>query len=37
MSFKGIVTRKDEDTGVNLLAKIVTPNKKRSTKKIFAV
>lgn len=37
MSFKGIVTRKDEDTGVNLLAKIVTPNKKKSTKKIFAV
>ena len=37
MSFKGIVTRKDEDTGVNLLAKIVTPNKKRSTKKIFSV
>lgn len=37
MSFKGIVTRKDEDTGVNLLAKIVTPNKKKSTKKIFSV
>lgn len=37
MSFKGIVTRKDKDTGVNLLAKIVTPNKKKSTKKIFGV
>lgn len=37
MSFKGIVTRKDEDTGVNLLAKIVTPNKKKSTKKTFSV
>ncbi len=37
MSFKGIVTRKDEDTGVNLLAKIVTPNKKKSTKKVFSV
>ena len=37
MSFKGIVTRKDKDTGVNLLAKIVTPNKKKSTKKIFSV
>ena len=37
MSFKGLVTRKDEDTGVSLLAKIVTPNKKKSTKKTFAV
>ena len=37
MSFKGIVTRKDKDTGVNLLAKIVTPNKKMSTKKKFSV
>ena len=37
MSFVGLVTRKEEDTGVSLMAKIVTPNKKRSAKKIFKV
>ena len=29
MSFIGIVTRKEQDTGVTLEAKIVTPNKKK--------
>lgn len=37
MSFKGIVTRKDKETGVDLLAKIVTENKKKSTKKTYKV
>lgn len=32
MSFKGIVTRKEKDTGVTLEAKIVTPSKKKATK-----
>lgn len=37
MSFKGIVTRKDKETGVDLLAKIVTENKKKSAKKTYKV
>lgn len=37
MSFVGLVTRKEKDTGVTLLAKIVTPNKKKSAKKAFKV
>ena len=37
MSFVGIVTRKEEDTGVDLEAKIVTANKKKSTKQRFTV
>lgn len=37
MSFVGLVTRKEEDTGVTLLAKVVTPNKQRSAKKTFKV
>lgn len=37
MSFVGLVTRKEKDTGVSLMAKIVTPNKKKSTKKIIKV
>ena len=35
MSFIGIVTRKEQDTGVTLEAKIVTPNKKKATKQIW--
>ena len=37
MSFIGIVTRKEQDTGVTLEAKIVTPNKKKATKQKFKV
>lgn len=37
MSFKGIVTRKDKETGVDLMAKIVTENKKKSMKKTYKV
>lgn len=37
MSFIGLVTRKEKDTGATLIAKIVTPSKKRSTKKAFKV
>lgn len=37
MSFKGIVTRKDKETGVDLLAKIVTESKKKSAKKTYRV
>lgn len=37
MSFIGLVTRKEEDTGVSLMAKVVTPNKKKSAKKTFKV
>lgn len=37
MSFKGIVTRKEKDTGVTLLAKVVSPNKKKSTKKQYKI
>ena len=37
MAFKGIVTRKDKDTGVTLLAKIVTENKKKSVKQQYKV
>jgi hypothetical protein len=37
MSFVGLVTQKEEVTGVKLMAKIVTENKKKSTKKIFPV
>lgn len=37
MSFIGIITRKEQDTGVSLCAKVVTPNKKKSAKKIFRV
>ena len=35
MSFKGIITRKDKDHEVSLLAKVVTANKKKSAKKEF--
>lgn len=37
MSFIGIVTRKEQDTGVTLEAKVVTPNKKKYAKKKFKV
>lgn len=37
MSFIGLVTRKEEDTGVSLMAKVVTPSKKKSAKKTFKV
>lgn len=37
MSFKGVVTRKDKETSVDLLAKIVTENKKKSAKKTYKV
>lgn len=37
MSFIGLVTRKEKDTGVTLLAKIVTPSKKKSARKTFKV
>lgn len=37
MSFIGLVTRKEEDTGVSLVAKVVTPSKKKSAKKTFKV
>ncbi len=37
VGFIGFVTRKDKDTGVNLLAKIVTPNKKRALNKLVRV
>lgn len=37
MSFKGVVTRKDKEAGVDLLAKIVTENNKKSAKKTFTV
>lgn len=37
MSFVGLVTRKDKATGVSLMAKVVTANKKKSAKKVFKV
>ena len=37
MSFVGLVTQKDKPTGVSLMAKVVTANKKESTKKAFNV
>ena len=37
MSFIGIVTRKEQDTGVTLEAKIVTPNQKKATRQKFKV
>lgn len=37
MSFVGLVTQKEKVTGVNLMAKVVTANKKKSAKKIFPV
>lgn len=37
MSFVGLVTQKDKPTGVSLMAKVVTANKKKSAKKIFKV
>ena len=37
MSFVGLVTRKDKTTGVSLMAKVVTANKKKSAKKVFKV
>ena len=37
MSFVGLVTRKDKPTGVSLMAKVVTANKKKSAKKVFKV
>ena len=37
MSFIGIVTRKEETTGVELEAKVVTANRKKSTKMRFPV
>lgn len=37
MAFVGLVTQKDKPTGVSLMAKIVTANKKKSIKKQFKV
>lgn len=37
MSFVGLVTRKDKPTGVRLMAKVVTENKKKWAKKTFNV
>lgn len=37
MSFIGLVTRKDKDTGVTLRAKVVTPSKKKSATQDFKV
>ena len=37
MSFKGLITRKDKDTGVTLLAKVVSPNRKKSQKKMYRI
>lgn len=37
MSFVGLVTQKDKTTGVSLMAKVVTANKKKSAKKVFKV
>ena len=37
MSFVGLVTQKDKPTGVSLMAKVVTANKKKSSKKVFKV
>ena len=37
MAFIGLVTQKDKPTGVSLMAKVVTANKKKSAKKIFKV
>lgn len=37
MSFIGLVTRKEKDTGVSLMAKVVTKSKKKSAKKILKV
>lgn len=37
MSFKGIITKKDNKTGVDLLAKVISPNKKKSEKHIVPV
>lgn len=37
MSFVGLVTQKDKPTGVSLMAKVVTANKKKSAKKVFKV
>ena len=37
MSFIGLVTQKDKPTGVSLMAKVVTANKKASAKKVFDV
>lgn len=37
MSFIGIVTRKEQDTGVTLEAKIVTPSKKKAIRQRFKV
>lgn len=37
MAFKGIVTRKEKDTGVTLMAKVVSPNKKKSLRKYYKI
>lgn len=37
MAFVGLVTKKDKPTGVSLMAKVVTANKKKSAEKIFKV
>lgn len=37
MAFVGLVTQKDKPTGVSLMAKVVTENKKKSAKKVFKV
>lgn len=37
MSFKGIITKGEYDRGIDLRAKVVTPNKKYSSTKIFPV
>lgn len=37
MSFVGLVTRKEKDTGVSLMAKVVTPSKLKFARKTFKV
>lgn len=37
MAFVGLITKKDKPTGVSLMAKVVTENKKKSAEKIFKV
>ncbi len=37
MAFVGLITRKETDTGVNLLAKVVSPSKTKSAYKIIPV
>lgn len=37
MAFVGLITKKDKPTGVSLMAKVVTENKKKSAEKVFKV